>query len=104
MCGASRRVDAVPHVVKLSSTDDPFDRWSKTPPPQGRFQNDADDLPYSVELWSADQSVLDQVVAVSASPSIGYAAYFAATREYPGRVVILRHLDRVISRWDAKAQ
>lgn len=94
----------MPQVVKLSPTDDPFDRWSKTPPPQGRFQGDDDDLPYIVELWSPDQGVLEQVVAVSASPSIGYAAYYAATREYPGRVVVLRHLDRVISRWDAKTQ
>lgn len=94
----------MPQVVKLSPTDDPFDRWSKTPPPPGRFQNDADDLPYSVELWSPDQKVLEQVVAVSASPSIGYAAYYAATREYPGRVIVLRHLDRIISRWDAKPQ
>jgi len=94
----------VPQVLKLSPTDDPFDRRSKTSPPQGRFPHDDEDLPYSVELWSADQSVIEQVVAVSASPSIGYAAYFAATREYPGRVIILRHLDRVLSRWDAKPQ
>jgi hypothetical protein len=44
------------------------------------------------------------LVAVSASPSIGYAAYYAATREYPGRVVVLRHQDRIMSRWDAKPQ
>jgi hypothetical protein len=88
----------------LSPIDDPFDRGSKTPPPQGRFQNDDEELPYSVELWAADMSALEQVVAVSASPSIGYAAYFAATREYPGRVIVLRHRDRVISRWDAKPQ
>ncbi|PLR21006.1 hypothetical protein SGCZBJ_21460 [Caulobacter zeae] len=94
----------MPEVVKLSPTDDPFDRRSKTPPPQGRFPNGADDLPYSVELWSADKNLLEQVIAVSASPSIGYAAYYAATREYPGRVIVLRHLDRVISRWDAKTQ
>lgn len=91
-------------VLKLSPTDDPFDRRSKTPPPQGRFQGGDDDLPYAVELWSADEAALEQVVAVSASPSIGYAAYFAATREYPGRVIVLRHLDRIISRWDAKPQ
>lgn len=94
----------MPQIVKLSPTDDPFDRWSKTPPVSGRFQGEADDLPYSVELWSEDQSVLEQVVAVSASASIGYAAYFAATKEFPGRVIVLRHIDRIISRWDAKPQ
>lgn len=94
----------MPQVVKLSPTDDPFDHRSKTPPSPRRFQNDDEELPYVVELWSARDGVLEQVVAVSASPSIGYAAYYAATREYPGRVIILRHLDRVISRWDAKTQ
>jgi hypothetical protein len=94
----------VSQIAKLSSTDDPFDRRPKTPPPGRRFQSDEEDLPFSVELWSTDMGVLEQVVAVSASPSIGYAAYYAATREYPGRVVVLRHQDRIMSRWDAKPQ
>lgn len=94
----------MPSIVRLSPIDDPSDRGSKTPPLHGRFQNDDEELPYSVELWAADMSALEQVVAVSVSPSIGYAAYFAATREYPGRVIVLRHRNRIISRWDAKPQ
>jgi hypothetical protein len=42
------------------------------------------------------------VVAVTASPAIGYAAFYAATREYPGRAITLRHDGRVISRWTAR--
>jgi hypothetical protein len=48
--------------------------------------------------------ILEQVVAASASPSIGYAAYDPATREYPGRVVVLRHQDRIMSRWDEERE
>ncbi len=93
-----------PQTAKLSPSDGGFDRRSKTPPPGQRFQSGEEDLPFRVELWSADMGALEQVVAVSASPSIGYAAYYAATREYPGRVVVLRHQDRIMSRWDAKPQ
>ncbi|MET0295231.1 MAG: hypothetical protein ABW042_09470 [Phenylobacterium sp.] len=39
------------------------------------------------------------MAAVSLSPAIGYAAYFAATREFPGRVITLRHKASIISRW-----
>jgi hypothetical protein len=93
-----------PQIAKLSPADSPLDRRSKTPPSGQKFQSDEEDLPFSVELWSSDMGALEQVVAVSASPSIGYAAYYAATREYPGRVVVLRHQDRIMSRWDAKPQ
>jgi hypothetical protein len=39
------------------------------------------------------------VVAVTASASIGYAAYYAATREYPDRHITLRHKNSVVARW-----
>jgi hypothetical protein len=93
-----------PQIAKLSPAGSPLDRRSKTLPSGQKFQSDEEDLPFSVELWSSDMGALEQVVAVSASPSIGYAAYYAATREYPGRVVVLRHQDRIMSRWDAKPQ
>ncbi|WP_187149085.1 hypothetical protein [Phenylobacterium zucineum] len=46
---------------------------------------------------------MERVLAVSSSPSIGYAAYYAATREYPGRQVTLRHKSSVLSRWNGRA-
>ena len=61
-----------------------------------------DDLPYKVELWNEDRSGVEQVLAVTAHSSIGYAAYYAATREYPDRYLVLRHRDRVLSRWNAR--
>jgi hypothetical protein len=59
------------------------------------------DLPYRVELWNEERSVVEQVLAVTAHSSIGYAAYHAATREYPDRYVTLRHRNRILSRWNA---
>jgi hypothetical protein len=61
-----------------------------------------DDLPYRVELWNDDRTSVEQVLAVTAHSSIGYAAYFAATREYPDRYLTLSHRNRVLSRWNAK--
>ena len=57
-----------------------------------------EDLPYKVELWDSSRSSVEQVLAVTANGSIGYAAYYAATREYPDRYVTLRHKNSIISR------
>jgi hypothetical protein len=58
-----------------------------------------DGLPYYVELWETGKTYVEQVLAVTASGAIGYAAYYAATREYPGRYITLRHHDNILSRW-----
>jgi hypothetical protein len=60
-----------------------------------------EDLPYKVELWDPARQSVEQVLAVTAHGSIGYAAYYAATREYPDRYVTLRHKNRIVSRWNA---
>lgn len=57
-----------------------------------------EDLPYKVELWNDSRSSVEQVLAVTAHGSIGYAAYYAAAREYPDRYVTLRHKNSIISR------
>ena|SRR5579883_880771 len=59
-----------------------------------------EDLPYKVELWDTSRSTVEQVLAVTANGSIGYAAFYAATREYPDRYITLRQKNRVISRWN----
>jgi hypothetical protein len=66
----------------------------------GPSPNEHDELPYRVELWDETKSDVEHVVAVTASASIGYAAYYAATREYPGRYITLRHKSQVLSRWN----
>lgn len=62
-----------------------------------------DDLPYRVELWDTAKSSVEQVLAVTANASIGYAAYYAATREHPDRYVTLRHKHSFVSRWNGPA-
>ena len=59
-----------------------------------------EDLPYKVELWDQGKRTVEQVLAVTASSSIGYAAYYAATREFPERYVTLRNKNDIVSRWN----
>ena len=66
--------------------------------PHGTFPGE--DLPYKVELWNESKTAIDQVLAVTANGSIGYAAYYAATREYPDRYITLRHKNGIVSRWN----
>jgi hypothetical protein len=72
------------------------DQQSSSSNPVGR-----DDLPFKVELWTDDRSSVEQVLAVTASGSIGYAAFYAATKEFPNRYVTLRHKNSIVSRWNA---
>ena len=60
---------------------------------------DRDELPYKVEIWNETGAAVEQIVAVTANASIGYAAYYAATREYPDRHITLRHKNSVVARW-----
>lgn len=77
-------------------------------PPSGRISGplfgsapvEREDLPYRVELWNTGKADVEAVLAVTASASIGFAAYFAATREYPDRYIALRHKGDFISRWN----
>jgi hypothetical protein len=59
-----------------------------------------EDLPYRVELWDDAKTSVEQVLAVTANSSIGYAAFYAATREHPDRYITLRHKNSVVSRWN----
>lgn len=88
---------------QLRPPDDPTDESGGTPSPYGGFPAEGEDLPYKVEVWDEDGHYVERVLAVSSSPSIGYAAYYAATREYPGRQVTLRHKSSVLSRWNGRA-
>ena len=76
--------------------DDEGGGFSSGPVPVER-----EDLPYRVELWDAARASVEQVLAVTANGSIGYAAYYAATREFPHRYITLRHKNRIVSRWNA---
>jgi len=59
-----------------------------------------DDLPYRVELWDAAKQGVERILAVAVNGSIGYAAFYAATRDHPDRYVTLRHNNSIVSRWN----
>lgn len=87
-------------VHRFHSADDASGGSKKGSVPFGPAPTERDDLPYRVELWDQAKNGVEQVLAVTASASIGYAAYYAATREFPDRFVTLRHKHSFISRWN----
>jgi hypothetical protein len=74
------------------------------PTPFDRASAGREDLPYKVEVWDENKLIVEQVLAVTSNTSIGFAAYYAATREYPGRYITLRHKNSVIARWNPPGQ
>jgi hypothetical protein len=58
-----------------------------------------EDLPIKSKSGNETGTSVEQVVAVTANASIGYAAYYAAMREYPDRHFALRHKNSVVARW-----
>ncbi|MBV8752088.1 MAG: hypothetical protein JO328_04430 [Hyphomicrobiales bacterium] len=88
------------HPFHLAAGDDP-DEVSREPVRLDRLTSGREDLPYKVELWDEAKHSVEQVLAVTASGSIGYAAFYAATREYPNRYITLRHKNSIVSRWNA---
>ena len=98
----SRSLANIPADGRLFHLHPPSDREDGIPrgAPPRPAPVDREDLPYKVELWDKARKAVDQVLAVTANASIGYAAYYAATREYPERYVTLRHNNNIVSRWN----
>ena len=83
---------------RIASGSDPEGDGPREVKPTDRSKSAHEDLPYKVELWDVDKKSVEQVLAVTASGSIGYAAYYAAAREYPDRYVTLRHKNGIVAR------
>lgn len=90
-------------AYKLHSPADPPEGDDGRAAGNGGYSLESDDLPYKVEVWDDAGSFVEHVVAVSANPAVGFAAYYAAAREFPGRDITLRHKDRVLSRWTGRS-
>jgi hypothetical protein len=88
---------AIYHFAPASSREGGGSERASAPDPTPR-----EDLPYKVEIWDEARLAVEQVIAVTASGSIGYAAYYAATREFPNRRITLRHKNRIMSQWDGR--
>ena len=87
------RIDLVWLAAGEDPEDNPFLHGRSRRPDRAQ-----DELPYLVELWDEERRVVELVLAVTAHGSIGYAAYYAAVREYPNRCVTLRLNNRTIAR------
>jgi len=88
----------IPRIFMASGEgeEDPDDRPDRARGVPGR----GEELPYRVEVWGEDLKAVEQTLAMTANGSIGYAAYYEATREYPDRYVVLRHKNRIVARWN----
>jgi hypothetical protein len=89
-----------PAVVYRLRPEDDADEQGLGAPSSGPDPIEREDLPYKIELWNAAKTAVEQVLAVTASGSIGYAAFYGATREFPDRYITLRHKTSIISRWN----
>jgi hypothetical protein len=67
---------------------------------RGKRPESGEELHYVVEVWDDKGGMVEQTLAITANGSIGYAAYYEATREFPGRYVTLRHKNRIVARWN----
>jgi hypothetical protein len=86
--------------VYYFSGDDPEDQHGGGRPSSKQRQAKREDLSYRVELWDLTKTRVEEVLAVTRSVSIGYAAFYAATREYPNRYVTLSDKNGVVNRWN----
>jgi hypothetical protein len=59
-----------------------------------------ENLRYSVEVFAADESRLEEVVARVGDLTVAQAAYDAAVPRYPGKLVMLCSKARVLRRSD----
>jgi hypothetical protein len=97
--GAHGRMAMRASSFRLKPSDDPEGGsgslgWGRQQP------YEHEDLSYKVEVWNDAKSAVEIVVAMTVSASIGYAAYYAATREFSDRYITLRHKNSIISRWN----
>ncbi len=103
MSVSSRSIAYRDNLVAYPLAFGPAGESDDAPGRRARSDRDAaerDDLPYKVELWNEARTAVEQVLAVTANGSIGYAAYYAATSEHPDRYITLRHKNRIVSRWN----
>ena len=90
----------VPSIVYRLGAASGRDDDEEGDPSPGSDPVEREDLPYKVELWNDPKTAVEQVLAVTANGSIGYAAFYGATREFPNRYITLRHKSTIVSRWN----
>ena len=58
--------------------------------------NELDAFPFHVEVWTDDDQHIGELLATSKNAAVAQAAYAAALKERPGKIVRLRIKARVI--------
>lgn len=69
----------------------------------GPLPSDFGDLPYRVEVWDPTGTFPETLVAITVTPSLAYAAYYAAAREFHGRDITVKHQGLTLSRWRGRS-
>jgi hypothetical protein len=55
------------------------------------------DLPFSVELWDANDKHVEELIALTGDYRVARAAYEEAIKQRPGQIVTLRQKTRVLA-------
>ena len=66
--------------------------------PTGKRKGATADLSFRVEIWNESWSKVEETVAMTSNGTIGYAAYWESTRQFPGRNIALIHKGQILSR------
>ena len=67
--------------------------------PQG-IAGAADHLAYTIELWNLTRTEPERLLGRAEKLAVAEQLYKAAVREYPARLVVLRHEQREVRRTD----
>jgi hypothetical protein len=97
-------VDGVQGAIYRFAPPRREDAFPKGKPGRDLSHNGVEDLPYAVELWDNTKTTIELILAVTSSASIGYAAFYAALREFPDRYITLRNKEIVLSRANAPTE
>jgi hypothetical protein len=91
----SRRLAWPPHL-RLASRG--RDKTYPSSPQTRKRKASATDLSFRVDIWDETWSKVEETVAMTSNGTIGYAAYWESTRQFPGRNIALSYKGQILSR------
>jgi len=95
-------MNSVARLWRLAPSDNASDKptgRASTPGPR-----EEDDFPYRVEIWNYTGTIVQQTLAITISKNVGFASYYAALEHLSDGLIMLRHKDDVLARWNARKQ
>jgi hypothetical protein len=73
------------------------DRQNAKPARLGGGSAAGENLPYRIELWTANKVTVERVLARAVNATLARAIFNAARTEHPERLIVLRRGARVIA-------